>query len=138
MTGCDGSEVVIRFTPLSPAGLEKNATGTYLDDLEFGRTPPRYGVSVIAGWCLAGESLDQAVARILQTTSLSGRTIAVTTGNKLREIGLDIVEDATDREPSHHLVGEDPFTEPPRVDLLASLLDNCRRSNPAWKKGAAV
>lgn len=128
---------MIRFTPVTPEGLEKNARGTYLDDLDFGKEPPRYGISVLAGWCQEDETFDETVTRILGTTSLVGRTIAVTTGNKLREIGLEVVEDVTEREPCHHLVGEDPFTAPPRVDLLASLLDNCRRSNPAWKKGAA-
>ncbi len=128
----------MRFTPISPAGLLKNAEATYEDDLEFGHEPARYGVSVIAGWCEEGESFDDAVERIVNTSSLNGKTIAATTGNKLREIGLEVVEDANEREPLHHLVGEDPFSEPPRVDLLASLLDNCRRKNPAWTKGVAA
>lgn len=138
MSGCDGSEVVIRFFPIAEDKLIRNAEDTYLDDIDYDRDPPRYGISVLAGWCEEGETFDETVDRILESTHLTGRNITVTTGNKLRAIGLEIIEDPNEREPRHHLVGEDPFTEPPRVDLLASLLENCRRKNPAWKKGAAA
>lgn len=122
----------MRFRPLTAEGLRKNAEGTFLDDQDFGREPPRYGVSVIAGHCKDGESIDETVARIVGTTSLTGKTIAVATGNQLRAEGFELVKDATAREPLHHLVGDSPFTAPPRVDVLASLLDNGRRRNPAW------
>lgn len=130
--------MVIRFTPISAEKLAENAEDTYFDDVDEKRHPPRYGISVLAGWCEGNESFDQAVERILEGTHLNGRTITVTTGNKLRQIGLEVIEDPNEKEPRHHLVGENPFTEPPRVDLLASLLDNCRRRNPAWRKGAAA
>ena len=132
---CDGYEVVIRFTPITAEGLRKNAVGTYDEDVEDGRTPARYGVSVIAGWCDEGESIEQTIAKILETTTLIGRTIAVVTGTELRARGFELVPDPNAREPLHHLVGDDPFMEVPRVDVLASLLDGRRMSNPAYKKG---
>lgn len=134
---CDGSEVVIRFSPFLADRLRENAEDTYDDDQDSGRVPPRYGVSVLAGWCEDGETIDVTVARLLQSTNLrGGKKIAVTTGRKLRAKGFELMEDPTTREPLHHLVGDDPFSEPPRVDVLASLLEECRMSNPAWK-GAA-
>lgn len=132
---CDGSEVVIRFTPITAEGLRKNAMGTHAEDLEDGRRPGRYGVSVVAGRCDEGESIEETIAKILATTSLTGRTIAVVTGTELRARGFEIVPDPNSREPLHHLVGDDPFMEVPRVDVLASLLDDRRMSNPAYKKG---
>lgn len=137
VTECDGSEVVIRFTPLAPDRLRENAEDTFVDEADRGRQPPRYGVSVIAGWCEEGEEISDAVDRILTSSSLTGRTIAVVTGTQLRARGFEIVEDANEKEPMHHLVGDDPFTEPPRVDVLASLLEDGRMRNPAYKRSAA-
>lgn len=56
---CDGSEVVIRFTPLAADRLLENAEDTFVDESDRGRQPPRYGVSVIAGWCEEGEDFAQ-------------------------------------------------------------------------------
>lgn len=136
MVECDGSEVVVRFSPFLADRLRENAEDTFEDEVDSGRVPPRYGVSVIAGWCRDGETIDLAVARIVSQTTLRGKKVAVTTGTKLRAAGFEVVKDANAKEPLHHLVGEDPFTEPPRVDVLASLLEECRMTNPAWK-GAA-
>lgn len=134
---CDGSEVVIRFLPISLPKLLQNAEDTFDDDVDNGHPSPRYGISVLAGVCEGDETLDEAVSRIVSETHLTGRTITVTTGNRIRAIGLELVEDATELEPRHHLVGEDPFAALPRVDLLGSLLENSRRRNPAWTKGAS-
>ena len=126
----------MRFSPFSGPKLAENAEGTYKDDRDRGRTP-RYGVSVIAGYCEPNESIQQAVARICANSGLSGgRKVAVVTGSILRQAGFDLVEDATATEPLHHLVGEDPFSEIPNVEQLASLLSICRIDNPKWK-GAA-
>jgi len=92
---------------------------------------------VIAGWCEDGESLLDAVARICAGSKLSGgKKVAVVTGAILRQAGFEVVQDPTATEPLHHLVGEDPFSEIPNVEELASLLSICRMDNPKWK-GAA-
>ncbi|WP_139824854.1 hypothetical protein [Agreia pratensis] len=135
---CDGSEVVIRFTPLIPAKLRENAEDTHHEELRNGRVPSRYGVSVLATHCQDGETIEDAVARVCDATSLQGRTVAVVTGTILRQAGFEVVADANDKEPHHHLVGEDPFKAVPRVDELALLLESGRMKNPAWKKGVAA
>ncbi|MGA1827879.1 hypothetical protein [Microbacterium sp.] len=134
---CDGSEVVIRFTPLAADRLLENAEDTFVDESDRGRQPPRYGVSVIAGWCEEGEDFAQTVERILASSSLRGRTISVVTGTQLRAKGFEVVGDPNGKEPMHHLVGDDPFSEPPRVDVLASLLEDGRMRNPAYKRSTA-
>ncbi|MDU0325289.1 hypothetical protein RWH43_00835 [Microbacterium sp. KSW2-21] len=134
---CDGSEVVIRFSPFLAHRLEENAQDTFDDDQDRGVNPPRYGVSVIAGYCEDGEDLEATITRLTKQTTLRGKRIAVVTGTMLRREGFDLVKDPTTKEPLHHLVGEDPFSAPPRVDVLASLLDDNRTGNPAWMEGAA-
>lgn len=136
MGECDGSEVVIRFSPFLADRLLENAQGTFDEDLDEGR-PPRYGVSVVAGTCEDGGDIDEAIERILSQTQLGGKQMAVITGTELRAAGFELVKDPTTLEPLHHLVGDHPFTEPPRVDVLASLLHDRRRRNPAYKRGAA-
>lgn len=131
----DGSKIVIRFAPFLPDRLLENAEDTFFDEQERGAESPRYGVSVIAGECLEGETLDAAIDRILGTTNLrGGRKIAVLSESRLQEHGFQLVFDPNDREPMHHLVGENPLTAPPRVDVLASLMQD-RRANPLYKEG---
>lgn len=131
----DGSEVVIRFPPFLPDRLLENAEDTHADEADRGEPNPRYGVSVLAGRCEPSESLQDAVVRILRSTTLRGKKIAVVSGNTLRASGFQVVEDPNTLEPLHHLVGDHPFTEPPRVDVLASLMQD-RMTNPVWKEGA--
>lgn len=134
---CDGSEVVIRFSPFLADRLRENAEDTFLDDQDRGVHPPRYGVSVLAGRCEEGEDIAATITRLTKLTSLRGKRIAVTTGTTLRANGFELLEDPTAKEPLHHLVGDDPFSAPPRVDVLASLLNDGRTGNPAWMEGAA-
>ncbi|QQD76922.1 hypothetical protein I8920_03955 [Curtobacterium sp. YC1] len=131
-TAQDGSEVVLRFSPFLPDRLLENAEDTFADETERKLPSPRYGVSVLAMAPEEGEDLLDTVRRIIATTSLGGKKVAVMTGNELRARGFELVADATDIEPQHHLVGGSPFTEPPEVDELASLMQD-RITNPAWK-----
>jgi len=135
---CDGSPVVIRFTPLAADKLRTNAEGTFADDTERRHTPARYGVSVLADGCRPGESIADVVARVCSDTRLGGKTIAVATGAELKKIGYDVVADPTDTELQHHLVGEDPFTALPDFEPLASLLEGRRMRNPAYGRGVAA
>lgn len=133
----DGSTVVLRFAPFLPDRLTENAEETFEDDKDKGRSFPRYGVSVLAADPEEGEDLNTTIARILATSKLqAGRKIAVLTRDELEAEGFSLVKDATENEPSHHLVGDDPFTAPPRADKLASLMQD-RVNNPAWKKEAS-
>lgn len=65
-----------------------------------------------------------------------GRKIAIMSEVALNEHGFQLVFDPNDREPMHHLVGDDALTAPPRVDVLASLMQD-RRSNPLYKEGTS-
>tara|TARA_B100000378_G_scaffold234193_1_gene200181 strand:+ start:1190 stop:1606 length:417 start_codon:yes stop_codon:yes gene_type:complete len=135
-TGGD-SKIVIRFSPFLAERLLENAEDTYIDDQERGLASPRYGVSVLAGERRDGESEDETIARILSTTNLrGGRKIAIMSEVTLNEHGFQLVSDPNEREPMHHLVGDDPLTAPPRVDVLASLMQD-RRSNPLYKEGTS-
>lgn len=127
----------MRFSPFLADRLLENAEDTYEDDIDEGREPPRYGVSVLASRCEAGETIEEAVARIVASVDPLGKKVTVATGNKLRDNGFVLEEDPTPTSPLHYLVGDADFSEPPRVDLLASVLEECRMNNPAWKKGAA-
>lgn len=131
----DGSEVVLRFSPFLPDRLLENAEDTFVDEQERKLPSPRYGVSVLAMAPKDGEDLLDTVRRIVDTTTLGGKKIAVMTGNELRSHGFQLVADATELEPQHHLVGSNPLSEPPEVDELASLMQD-RITNPAWKDGA--
>jgi len=135
---CDGSEVVVRFPPYPAQRLRENAEGTFADDIEQNRRPPRYGVSVLATQCREGETIEDAVQRVCMDTGIGKRSksVAVTTGARLREYGFDVVADPTSHEPRHHLVGEDPFSALPDCDTLESLL-KVRMQNPAWNRSAA-
>lgn len=126
---------MLRFSPFSAEKLLENAEDTYIDEKERGSSAPRYGVSVLALAPEDGEDLTETVRRIVATTSLNGKKVAVMTRNELRSHGFELVADATKREPLHHLVGTNPFTDPPKVDQLASMMQD-RITNPAWKDGA--
>lgn len=138
LADCDGSEVVVRFSPFSPEKLQVNAEDTYALEAERGRIPARYGVSVLASPCEPGEAISDVIHRICTETTLTGRTIAVSTGQKLRAAGFDLVKDSNEKELHHHLVGEAPFESVPQVDVLASILNNERMRNPSWTKGEAA
>ena len=130
-----GSEVVVRFSPFLPDRLLENAIDTFVEEQERGDASPRYGVSVLAGTPEDGEDLLDVVRRIVGSSTLNGKKIAIASGNTLRSQGFQLVADPNAKEPLHHLVGDNPFSEHPRVDLLASLLQE-RITNPAWKEGS--
>lgn len=135
---CDGSEVVVRFSPFSEEGLTANAEQTHVIDTRDGTHPPRYGVSVVAGRCEDGETFEEAVARIAGESTLNGKTIAVMLGSQLRDAGLDLVSDPVPTVKRHYLVGEAPFQAMPNISALASLVEHGRMRNPGWKKGRAA
>lgn len=127
---------MIRFSPFLADRLRENAEDTFEEERERGDASPRYGVSVIAATPEDGEDVLDTVRRIVGSTTLRGKKIAVLTGNELRAAGFEVVADPNAKEPLHHLVGDDPFSDPPRVDELASLLEDRRLTNPAWKEGS--
>lgn len=129
---CDGSELVVRFSPFLPHRLTENAEDTYFDDQKHGRSP-RYGVSVIAGRCQPGETVTQAVARICSASTMTGgKKVAVATGTALRDAGFELVADPTTKEPLHHLVGTGPLATRPDTSRMAEVL-SCRLDNPNWR-----
>lgn len=131
---CDGSEVVVRFSPFSVEKLLKNAQDTWVDEQSRGIAEPRYGVSVLAVPCSTDETVEEAVARITNSTSLGGRSVSVMKGSELRANGFNVVKDANAVQPLHYLVGNNPLKELPDAELLASLVDKGRTKNPAWSK----
>lgn len=135
---CDGSEIVVRFSPFAADRLKENAEDTYADDLEKERVPARYGVSVLAAVCEPGETIVDTVTRLCNETKLGGKRVAVTTGKALREAGFSLQADPTKEEKHHYLVGEGSFQTVLKVDLLASILDLGRMNNPAWMKGTVA
>jgi hypothetical protein len=131
----DDSEVVIRFQSFLEAKLVENAEDTYDEELENSSPDPRYGLSVIAVAPLQGETVDETVLRLLGTSTLSGKHIAVLKGSFLRAAGFLLVPDPNDKEPDHHLIGEPGFVPLARASELETMFENHRRKNPMFPKG---
>lgn len=129
-----GERIVVRFTPLAPDRLRQNAADTYDDDCALGIDPPRYGVSAVADSPRPGEGASDCIRRIVRESTLNGKTISVVRESELRAHGFDLLEDPNAAVPNHCLIVDRPPNEPPRVDVLASLLDNNRTRNPEWGK----
>lgn len=121
------SYVIVRYSPFSPEGVEKNAHGTVAEDLECGREP-RWGVSAFGAQQLEDESLEEVVVRICHVADKRGKTIAVLTRQDLESIGM--VASPDEPPELHHLIGVDEMREQPDYAALSRLMDERRIRNP--------
>lgn len=136
VTRDDGTKVIVRLSPFDAESLQENAEDTFADEEEEGLARPRYGVSVLATALPTSETVDDAVARIVETTTLTGRKMSVLVTSQLTEKGFVLAQDANELEPDHHLIGDGDMQDLPRVQELESLFNLDIRRFPKKKKKA--
>lgn len=123
---------MFRFSPFSAASLLENAQGTVDDDRSKGREP-RWGISVLAGAPIDGESIDDCLLRLLAGRRMSGRKMQVAKVTDLERAGFPVILD--EPPPNHHLIllGDDPDLTV--VENVAAILAAPgRRNNPAERR----
>ncbi|MBI5160536.1 MAG: hypothetical protein HY996_03840 [Micrococcales bacterium] len=125
--------VVVRFGPFTSAALERSAIRSYKRDVEDGRVPALYCVSVFAIERFPDEAVDDAVARLClalrdDLDAPNGDKIAVTDGRTLSDGGFLAT---VDEPPRHHYVVGSPvdLTLMPDVAALEGVFSD-RRKNP--------
>jgi hypothetical protein len=121
---------IVRFSPFSVAGCQKNAQGTFDDDIANGR-PGRYGVSAYGFIWNGVQDQDEAIRQLCANVPVGGRTISVVDAVTVQAAGWRIVEDIPPDQ--HYLIGQNDFSQMPDVDALAVLWATHRRKNPAWQ-----
>jgi hypothetical protein len=108
-----GDALVIRFAPMSPAGLLRSA------QKEARRTSGHHGLSVFAAVTRRGEPRDSVIGRLLQASELAGVNAATNSryyvcvqAEELLSRGFTFWKDESDAEelPEHYNV--DLGTEP--------------------------
>jgi hypothetical protein len=127
----EGRLLIARFGPWSADGCRRNAQGTYDEDIQAGRNPPRYGVSVFGGHLHRTETRDDLIRRICSCVPVSGKKVAVIWADELEQTGWEVRPDTP--PDMHYLVGQGGFTDPPDVDSLESVWNEHKTNNPAWK-----
>lgn len=131
-----GAHLIVRFSPFTAEGIEKNANATVAHDRMNNRVPPRYGVSAFGCVQQPDESVDEAIFRICEVANKNGRKVAVLTADQLDAAGL--VAHWDEPPPMHHLVGSSTLESPPDYNLLSELLNENRRDNPVKKDGRSL
>ena len=127
----EGRLLITRFGPWSAEGCRLNAQGTYDEDVENDRRPPRYGVSVFGGRLRAEESRDDLIKRICSCVPVGGKKVAAIWADELEKKAWEVHPDMP--PDMHYLIGQKNLAKPPDVESLERVWNEHKINNPAWK-----
>lgn len=130
-TVMEGERALIRFSPFTPEGLERNIQEQVGVDKVKG-VVPRWGFSAYVATRFKGESEAEMLERVCDEVPLRGKHVAVVPESVLEDYGLTALLD--EPPPNHRLVGCGTLAELPDLEQVAVLLSGARKPNPNWKR----
>jgi hypothetical protein len=128
----EGRLLIVRFSPFTADKCAKNASETFDDDLDDGRTG-RYGLSTSGIAVPTAESVDDAIVRLRSIVPLRGKHVAPVWADDLERRGWVVVPDMPPE--AHYLIGRGDLSEMPDFTDLALIWADAKRVCPTYVRG---